>query len=399
VNGLRALLSATAKDPLTALCLFSSIAARTGNPGQCDYAMANEVLNLVACAESARRGPGCAVRSIGWGPWEGGMVTPSLKAHFEQMGVPLIPLAAGAQRFVDELVGGGDDVSIVIGGAHGDGPLGAKVVPHATVEVRVDAKSHPYLADHRIAGVPVVPMVLAVEWFLRAARACRPDLVLAAVKQVKVLRGIKLEGFDGAGDRFVVIAKQRSNGNGAEVGVELRGKNDVLHYSATVSMTQAAVAQPASEAAPALKQWTQSAVYDGHVLFHGPSFQVIDSVQGISREGIVGTLSGTKESQWPAESWRSDAAAMDGGLQLALLWSRHVLGGAVLPMAMGEYRSYRDGLTDGPVQGVVRGRKIEGAGTVCDISFSDASGQVVAELIGVETVLRPDAAKPPAALA
>jgi hypothetical protein len=90
---------------------------------------------------------------------------------------------------------------------------------------------------------------------------------------------------------------------------------------------------------------------------------------------------------------------MDGGLQLALLWSRHVLGGAVLPMAMGEYRTYRDGLSEGPLEGVVRGRKIHDQRTVCDIAFSDASGQVVAELIGVETVLRPDAAKTPTALA
>jgi hypothetical protein len=58
-------------------------------------------------------------------------------------------------------------------------------------------------------------------------------------------------------------------------------------------------------------------------------------------------------------------------------------------MAMGEYRSYRDGLSDGPLQGVVHGRKIHDSRTVCDIAFSDASGQMVAELIGVETVLRP----------
>jgi NAD(P)-dependent dehydrogenase (short-subunit alcohol dehydrogenase family) len=131
VSGLRALLAATAKDPLTALCLFSSVAARTGNLGQCDYAMANEVLNLVACAERARRGASCVVRAIGWGPWEGGMVTPSLKSHFEQMGVALIPLAIGAQRFVDEMIGSSDDTTVVIGGA-GDGALGVKATPQAT---------------------------------------------------------------------------------------------------------------------------------------------------------------------------------------------------------------------------------------------------------------------------
>ena len=391
VSGLRALLAATANDPLTALCLFSSVAARTGNLGQCDYAMANEVLNLVACAEQARRGAGCVVRAIGWGPWDGGMVTPSLKSHFEHMGVALIPLAAGAQRFVDELTCRSDATQIVIGGAQGDGALGASVTPQATVEVLVNQASHPYLADHNIAGTPVLPMVLAVEWFMRAAQACRPDLVASAVKQVKVLRGIKLENFAGAGDRFVVSAHLLSNGSGAEIGVELRGKNKVLHYSATVGMTEVPVAAPAMAAPPALQAWTQPAVYDGHVLFHGPSFQVIQAVQGVSSDGIVGTLAGTHQAGWPLDAWCSDVASLDGGLQLALLWSRQVLGGAVLPMALGEYRSYRSGLASGPVTGVVHGRQIHEARTVCDVAFVDGSGQVVAELIGVETVLRPDA--------
>jgi hypothetical protein len=226
---------------------------------------------------------------------------------------------------------------------------------------------------------------------MRAAHACRPDLVASAVKQVKVLRGIKLENFAGAGDRFVVSAHLLSNGSGAEIAVELRGKNKVLHYSATVTMTAQPVAAPALAAAPALQAWTQPAVYDGHVLFHGPSFQVIQAVQGVSRDGIVGTLAGTHQAGWPLDAWCSDVASLDGGLQLALLWSRQVLGGAVLPMALGEYRSYRSGLASGPVTGVVHGRQIHDARTVCDMAFVDGSGQVVAELIGVETVLRPDA--------
>jgi hypothetical protein len=43
--------------------------------------------------------------------------------------------------------------------------------------------------------------------------------------------------------------------------------------------------------------------------------------------------------------------------------------------------------------------KIHDARTVCDIAFSDASGQMVAELIGVETVLRPGETKTAPALA
>jgi NAD(P)-dependent dehydrogenase (short-subunit alcohol dehydrogenase family) len=389
VAGLRALLEATQHDPLQALCLFSSVAARTGNPGQCDYAMANEVLNQVACAESARRGAACTVRSIGWGPWEGGMVTPSLKAHFQNMGVALIPIQAGANCFAEELLGGGADTAILIGAGQGEGALGAQVTPQAHLEVRVDRHSHAYLADHAIHGVPVVPMVLALEWFQRAARACRPDLVVVAVKHLKVLRGIKLHGFAGEGDRFAVSARQISADGGATLALELRGSTSVLHYTATVQMAAQIAAPPAALPAPVLEQWTQTEVYEGQVLFHGPRFQVIESVEGLSHEGIKGMLTGLRQCAWPAEPWLCDAAALDGGLQLALLWSRHVLGGAVLPMAFGEYRSYLDGLPEGPLQSMVFGRSIQESGTVCDLVLSDARGQVIAEVLGVETVVRP----------
>ncbi len=116
VEGLRSLLAATADDPLQLLCLFSSVAARTGNAGQADYAMANEILNKVAVAERARRGTSCIVKSYGWGPWAGGMVGPALQERFESMGVAVIPLDVGARMFVDEIASPQtDQVEVVLG--------------------------------------------------------------------------------------------------------------------------------------------------------------------------------------------------------------------------------------------------------------------------------------------
>ncbi|MEJ7800985.1 MAG: SDR family NAD(P)-dependent oxidoreductase, partial [Ilumatobacter sp.] len=117
VMGLGNLLSATDHDDLRVLCLFSSIAARTGNAGQADYAMANEVLNKVAIDQRAQRGDGCVVKSLGWGPWAGGMVTPELARHFEAIGVDLIPIDVGARMLVDEIAGPQtDQVEVFLGG-------------------------------------------------------------------------------------------------------------------------------------------------------------------------------------------------------------------------------------------------------------------------------------------
>ncbi|MFO0659214.1 MAG: hypothetical protein U0165_05205 [Polyangiaceae bacterium] len=40
-------------------------------------------------------------------------------------------------------------------------------------------------------------------------------------------------------------------------------------------------------------------------------------------------------------TWRTDPAAFDGALQLALLWADRVLCGATLPMSISELRLYR----------------------------------------------------------
>jgi acyl transferase domain-containing protein/NADP-dependent 3-hydroxy acid dehydrogenase YdfG len=102
VEGIANLLAATRQDPLRVICLFSSIASLHGNAGQCDYAMANCVLNAVARAEAARR-PDSTVKAIAWGPWDGGMVGPALKQHFRRMSVDLIAPADGADFMLREL--------------------------------------------------------------------------------------------------------------------------------------------------------------------------------------------------------------------------------------------------------------------------------------------------------
>src|SRR5690606_29052321 len=101
VDGLDALLEATAGDPLDTILLFSSVAGRFGNAGQSDYAMANSVLDAIAAREAAAR-PAARVRSLAWGPWAGGMVTPELAALFESRGIGLIDLERGADAFVRE---------------------------------------------------------------------------------------------------------------------------------------------------------------------------------------------------------------------------------------------------------------------------------------------------------
>jgi malonyl CoA-acyl carrier protein transacylase/NAD(P)-dependent dehydrogenase (short-subunit alcohol dehydrogenase family) len=107
-------------ETLKLLVLFSSVAGRFGNRGQCDYAAANEVLNKMAVYLD-KRWPG-RVMSINWGPWEkSGMVSTEMQKEFARRGVQLIPLAVGPRKLDMEILKGQKgEVELVLG----DGPWG-----------------------------------------------------------------------------------------------------------------------------------------------------------------------------------------------------------------------------------------------------------------------------------
>jgi acyl transferase domain-containing protein/acyl carrier protein len=375
IDGLQALLQATAHDPLSVMALFGSISGRTGNIGQSDYAMANEALVKVARVEAARRGPSCVVKVMAWGPWKGGMVTPSHEKIFEERGVPLIDLDSGARLFLEELEKP-DAVEVVLGcSPNAHDPL---VVP-----ILVSPETHGYLSGHRIKGVPVVPVVLALEWFVRVARLAQPELRLAKLSHLKVLRGARLEHFE-RGQGFTVHCRTLANGGPeATLGLELRGEKGELHYAAEASMAQKQGGPTLSTVAPKVEGWTGD-VYGG-VLFHGPSFQAIQSLRGVSAEGGEATLRGLGALGWPVDDWRTDSGVLDGGLQLALLWSEKVLGRPSLPTSIASARIYTTAPHHGEIRCLLRGVETHRERTRADLVFLAADGQVVAELEGVET--------------
>ena len=104
---------------------------------------------------------------------------------------------------------------------------------------------------------------------------------------------------------------------------------------------------------------------------------------------MAAKICGGRELGWEG-AWSTDVAALDGGLQLMLLWADHVLGGLVLPTRIGSFKTYGErGLLDAPVRCVIRGRVVGSMKTVCDIAFMDGTGRMVAELEGAEAHLLP----------
>jgi hypothetical protein len=116
---------------------------------------------------------------------------------------------------------------------------------------------------------------------------------------------------------------------------------------------------------------------------------MIRKVVGVSADGAVAELVGASTLGWHGQSWQTDPALLDGGLQLALLWTKHMLGGGSLPTGIDRLRVYCSGLPQGELRCVLVGKKAAGDKAVCDIAFVDADGTIVAELTGVTTHVLP----------
>ncbi len=387
-DGLRALLAATADDPVETICLFSSVAGAFGNAGQCDYAMANAVLDHVASAERARR-PDRRVRSIAWGPWRGGMVTPALAEHFARSGVGLIPPERGAAAFTAELGAPAPDGRIILVAGDGDTPPdGAGDPPPA--HIRVTSATHPCLADHRVAEDPVLPLAMVLDWFTGAARAWRPTSGGPVLRDVRVLDKVTLPGLAHEGHRFAVHGHRRLIGPPTGLEAELRDADGAPHFRAVLDF-EAAPSEQEPWAGPGEGGGTERPVpYDGRVLFHGPRFQALSTLRGVGADGAEATVVGVVELGWGGAHWQTDPAAVDGALQLALVWADHALGSACLPMAVAECRVHRRGPAADSLRCVVRARKVHDTGARCDVALIDPDGALRVELLGVELVRRPD---------
>jgi acyl transferase domain-containing protein/acyl carrier protein len=386
VGGLGALLDATATDTLKLVCLFSSVAARSGNVGQSDYAMANEILNKVALAEQARRGPGCLVRALGWGPWDSGMVTPGLKAMFESRGISLIPLADGARAFVSDVLDADTDSPEV---TLGDGVLASPMAAEGrTARVVAHMTRQPYLLDHRVQGKVVLAVVQVLEWFVRMVEACRPGQRVQRLLDVRVLRGVTLHDFDQHGDPMLVRCAP-VEGQPDRLTCTLSDISEShAYYSATVEMGSGRTIQPATPPAVSAatlggRQLDRDACYANGALFHAPAFQVLKGVD-CRDSSATASLYGLTTAGWQGEGWATDPAALDGCLQAALVWSFDQLGRTVLPLRVGEVVRYRAGALGDGLRCELSNGEAKNNRAICDLDLVDADNMLVASFKRLE---------------
>lgn len=423
-------------DEVRGIVLFSSSTARYGRKGQVDYAVANEALNRLARREALLR-PNCRVVAIGWGPWDGGMVTPSLAKLFATEGVGLVGLEAGSAACLRELAAppgapawvtvlGSSPREIVPPRAERDRTASPLVVPPAgrapstpeleavdgaarperrgadaprpletALRLDLDPEQMPVLRDHVIDGRAVLPFALMLEWAAEAALHRHPGLQLAALEEWRVLKGAVLP-VAGTLPLDVRIAPGETDGDRLRVAVELVGThegNAVLHARGTALLAPWSSPPPEPSVRIDLDPDPRSPrdAYD-HDLFHGPSLRTVRQLLGCGEQGIAALCDpAPPPGDWlnaPRRGrWVIDPLLIDAGFQLLILWSTRIVGAPCLPCYAERIERYGGAEITGPVTIQARISDRGDHGARADIEVLGADGDLILRTIGAECVI------------
>ncbi len=401
VYGLKALLQATVDDDLKVLVTFSSTTARFGRKGQSDYAAANEVLNKMARIEAVNR-QHCKVVSLNWGPWDGGMVTPQLRKLFEQEGIGVIPLQAGAKQFIKELQSESDVEVVILGSQPPEqekksfNQTSEHRLPHPALhlayERTVSINNQPILNSHIMNGKAVLPAAIIIEWFAHGALHNNPGLVFSGVDNFKIYKGVIIDS--GETLNVQVLAGDLVEEQGQLiVPVELK-QGQTLHAGATIILDSSLPKSPAPQIAVEKGNYSKASdeIYNSGQLFHGPDLQGITAISGYSESGISATAKPSpKPSSWMTQpirkNWLADPLLLDSAFQLMILWSFENSGTGSLPTGLSGYHQFKNSFPTEEVEIRIKILSQNKHSIQATIEFIDNKGELVAQIDNYECVV------------
>ncbi|MCB9689307.1 MAG: SDR family NAD(P)-dependent oxidoreductase [Alphaproteobacteria bacterium] len=323
---------------------MGSVAGRFGNPGQVDYAAANDALARMCLARPHSL-------HVDWTAWDdvGMAVRGGMKTLLTDRGVDLLPAAAGA-CLVADLVAAGVTGELVCAGRLGDfedkpdHPLLDVLEVDGGVARATRAlsrRSDGWIADHAIDGVPVLPGVVGLELMVATAAALFPGRPFVGARNVRFNAPVKAYREEVTTLMLEAEPTQRPGEASARL-ISVRALKTgrtrrTEHFSATLIFGE----RPELEGLPSAflpdEAIDREAIYAR--FFHGPIFQVLHQVHGVSADGLV--AEGVADERGIAPSGLLTLPlVLEAAFQAAGLHRMIVLGAMGLPLEIEELVLY-----------------------------------------------------------
>jgi NAD(P)-dependent dehydrogenase (short-subunit alcohol dehydrogenase family) len=395
VIGLRNLLDLLPPQQLDYLILFSSVAGYYGNAGQADYSISNEVLNKLAHHLKLSH-PSCQVLSIGWGPWDGGMVTPQLKRILSRRNVPLISIDEGTKALLGLMDKPQERPQHVIGN-----PLPFPVrklspdLEQHRISRRLSLEGNPFLADHVIGGNAVLPTVCAVAWFINSCESLNPGYQFFSVSDYRVFKGIVFD--DQSPDQYLLEIQELEKSAdvlilSGKISSELPNGNIRYHYQAQVELRKTIPERPriSGFSLAAESPIDGAALYESKVLFHGPRFHGIRQVLNISETGLtteclLPQFPVEEMGQFPVNTFNPYLA--DIHLQSLLIWAKYQVGSIGLPLQIKGGIQFHPVPFDILTYATMTVKSSTPHKLVADVTSHDRDGYVFSKVVDAEITL------------
>jgi acyl transferase domain-containing protein/NAD(P)H-dependent flavin oxidoreductase YrpB (nitropropane dioxygenase family)/acyl carrier protein len=364
--GARNLAQATAQDAPALWVSFSSLVAHVGNSGQTVYAAANLALEAFAHPTAARS------LSLAWTAWsEVGMASRTgALGLLAALGIRPLSPREGARAF-GELVASTASGSVLVAAqpmlkASEFWPLGAlSEVSDGVISASIPLDpSTAELADHQVAGRPLVPAAL---WLCAVQAAAR----LAGMAEVVI------EDFHVEAPTFVPQSRCDARLR-MERAVDGRWKATIHTASALVARGLVQAGRPVERAErprPLAGGRPATPLYQPHRLFHGPHWRVLRQVER-------GSNGDSRADLHVPDALGPLAAAFDGAHQLLAAWCEGATGSMGLPVGADRWEI-------GATARGCRSLRLEshatpdGAAVRGDVVATDPDGRVVLRGFGV----------------
>jgi NAD(P)-dependent dehydrogenase (short-subunit alcohol dehydrogenase family) len=344
-DGLFNLLAATRDMNVKAVVGFSSVAGRFGNAGQADYSSGNDFMCKTLSWWAGSR-PGSQGIALDWTAWGGiGMATRgSIPEIMKRAGIDMLSPEEGLPVIRHALEAGfsgeavvGHRLGILVepfdkdGGLDPDGSLQARAREKAlplpfdkvrfdlhqgmTAEIRLDPKVEPFLYDHAIDGIPVLPGVMGLEAFAEAAWLLAPQCRVMALENVRFLAPMKYYRHE---PRSVIVRARPVLCADGRVRVFMslssvqvvvgREPEEKLHFTGVVVLAQGEGQgmRTAVDGSGPVGGIGHEDIY--RVYFHGPAYRVLEMVNRLASGQVLGTM----RTPLPSDTTNPNSTSMVG---------------------------------------------------------------------------------------
>jgi phosphopantetheine--protein transferase-like protein len=363
---------AHALEPGAFFVSMGSVAGRFGNPGQVDYAAANEAMAQVCFARPNSL-------HVDWTAW--GDVGMAVRGGMDKLlgdrGVEMLPAGPGSSLLVD-MVAAGVTGEVVVAGRLGD--FGIEPA-HALIDgVEMDGStliatralslmSDPWITDHSIDGKPVLPGVVGLEMMAAVAAMADPGHRYAGAADVAYKAPVKLHGeavtdviisaTPGEGGVHCTLSSSRTARTGRVIETE--------HFSATILWEAPTVTDLPPMGMPD-HTVTAEEIYTR--FFHGPAFQVLTQATAATSDGLL--VDGAVRHMGIAGGLQTIPLVLEAAFQAAGLHGMMVNGVMALPQSIGAVVVHDSVRDDEPVRLTVRKD-----GDAYDVDVSGERGRVM----------------------